>query len=56
VKGGNREDFGNPLRLRRPLEQGVRVLVAHCASLGSGLDLDADRDRARSTTSICSCA
>ncbi len=41
VKGGNREDFGNPLRLRRPLEQGVRVLVAHCASLGSGLDLDA---------------
>jgi predicted TIM-barrel fold metal-dependent hydrolase len=40
VKGGNIEDFGNPLRLRRPLEQGVKVLTAHCASLGKGLDLD----------------
>ena len=47
VKGGNREDFGNPLRLRRPLEQGVRVLVAHCASLGTGLDLDAGSRPAR---------
>ena len=47
VKGGNREDFGNPLRLRRPLEQGVRVLVAHCASLGTGLDLDARSRPAR---------
>jgi len=40
TKGGNIEDFGNPLRLRRPLEQGVKVLTAHCASLGKGLDLD----------------
>ncbi len=40
VAGGNTEDFGNPLRLRRPLEHGVKVLVAHCASLGKGLDLD----------------
>jgi len=40
VHGGNTEDFGNPLRLRRPLEHGVRVIVAHCASLGKGLDLD----------------
>ena len=40
VHGGNTEDFGNPLRLRRPLEHGVRVIVAHCASLGSGPDLD----------------
>ena len=47
MKGGNREDFGNPLRLRRPLEQGVRVLVAHCASLGTGLDLDAGSRPAR---------
>jgi mannonate dehydratase len=44
VKGGNTEDYGNPLRLRRPLEQGVRVLVAHCASLGDGLDLDRGTD------------
>ena len=40
VQGGNLEDFGNPLRLRRPLDQGVRVLTAHCATLGKGLDLD----------------
>jgi mannonate dehydratase len=35
------EDLGNPLRLRRPLDAGVRVVVAHCASLGIGRDLDA---------------
>jgi predicted TIM-barrel fold metal-dependent hydrolase len=40
VHGGNTEDYGNPLRLRRPLEAGVRVIVAHCASLGDGIDLD----------------
>jgi uncharacterized protein len=26
--------------LRRPLEQGVRVIVAHCASLGKSVDID----------------
>lgn len=40
VHGGNREDFSNPLRLRRALERGVRVIIAHCASLGRGVDLD----------------
>ena len=30
------EHLGNPLRLRRPLDAGVRVVVAHCASLGDG--------------------
>ena len=44
VHGGNTEDFGNPLRLRRPLEHGVRVIVAHCASLGKGRDLDIGPD------------
>ena len=34
------EDLGNPLKLRRPLGAGVRVVVAHCASLGVGRDLD----------------
>lgn len=34
------EHLGNPLRLRRPLEAGVRVIVAHCASLGHGEELD----------------
>jgi uncharacterized protein len=32
--------FGNPLRLRRALDAGVRVVVAHCASLGEDEDLD----------------
>ncbi len=35
-------DLGNPLKLRRALDQGVRVIVAHCASLGDGADLDRD--------------
>ncbi len=34
------EHLGNPLRLRRPLDAGVRVVVAHCASLGMGRDTD----------------
>ena len=33
------EHLGNPLRLRRPLDAGVRVVVAHCASLGHGEEL-----------------
>ncbi len=35
------QKLGNPLRLRRPLEAGVKVVVSHCASLGMGEDLDA---------------
>jgi len=34
------EHLGNPLRLRRPLDAGVKVVVAHCASLGDGHDTD----------------
>jgi hypothetical protein len=34
------QHFGNPLRLRRPLDRGVPVIVAHCGSLGQGEDLD----------------
>lgn len=32
--------LGNPLRLRRALDAGVRVIVAHCASRGMDEDLD----------------
>ncbi len=32
--------LGNPLHLRRPLEHGVTVVVAHCAALGTNPDLD----------------
>lgn len=40
VQAEDRQRLGNPLLLRRPLEQGVRVVVAHCASLGQNPDLD----------------
>lgn len=34
------QELGNPLRLRRALDQGARVIAAHCASFGSLNDLD----------------
>ncbi len=37
---GHDETLGNPLKLRRALGLGVRVIVAHCASLGEGRDID----------------
>lgn len=40
VKGSDTQAYGNPLRLRRALDAGVKVVVAHCASLGSDLDDD----------------
>ncbi|MBN8505619.1 MAG: amidohydrolase family protein [Burkholderiales bacterium] len=41
VPGAEQQAFSNPLRVRAALECGVRVVVAHCASLGEGEDLDA---------------
>lgn len=40
VEGAHQPALGNVLRLRRPLERGVRVVVAHCASVGEDVDLD----------------
>jgi len=40
VSGSVAQDNGNPLKLRRALDLGVRVIVAHCASLGEDKDLD----------------
>ena len=40
VRGSDSQHLGNPLRLRRALDHGVRVIVAHCASLGTGQDTD----------------
>jgi uncharacterized protein len=40
IAGGSMAELNNPLRLRRPLDQGVRVIVAHCASLGKNIDID----------------
>jgi predicted TIM-barrel fold metal-dependent hydrolase len=44
VESGAAQEFGNPLRLRRALDHGVKVIVAHCASLGESDDLDAGGD------------
>ena len=41
------QKLGNPLRLRRALDHGVRVIVAHCASMGDGEDLDAGAGASR---------
>ena len=41
VRGVADDKLGNPLRVRRALDHGVRVIVAHCASFGTGVDLDA---------------
>lgn len=40
VHGAGRPEWGNPLRLRRALDHGVRVVVAHCATLGEDRDED----------------
>ena len=40
------QELGNPLRLRRPLDAGVTVVVAHCASTGRSRDLDAEAEEA----------
>jgi predicted TIM-barrel fold metal-dependent hydrolase len=40
VEGEEAQALGNPLHLRRPLDAGVKVVVAHAASLGTGEDLD----------------
>jgi mannonate dehydratase len=44
VLGAEQQDFGNPLRLRRALDAGVRIVVAHCASMGQDRDTDKRRD------------
>lgn len=40
VIGHGSPEFGNVLRLRRALEHGMSVIVAHCATLGRDVDLD----------------
>jgi mannonate dehydratase len=32
--------YGNPLRLRRALEAGARLVIAHCATMGDDMDID----------------
>ncbi|MGZ9129699.1 MAG: amidohydrolase family protein [Candidatus Binatia bacterium] len=40
VDAAEDQELGNPLRLRKPLDMGIRVIIAHAASLGSCADLD----------------
>ncbi len=40
VEADEDQKLGNPLLLRRPLEHGVKVIVAHCAGLGMNEDIE----------------
>jgi mannonate dehydratase len=40
VFSGGRQEFGNPLLLRKPLDMGVTVVALHSASFGKSIDLD----------------
>lgn len=40
VEAEEDQKLGNPLLLRRALDHGVKVIVAHCAGLGENEDLD----------------
>ena len=44
VQAEEDQKLGNPLLLRRALDHGVKVIVAHCAGLGTNEDLDS-KDR-----------
>lgn len=46
VEAEEDQKLGNPLLLRRALDHGVKVVIAHCAGLGDNEDLD-DRQRNR---------
>ncbi|MBC7756741.1 MAG: amidohydrolase family protein [Bdellovibrio sp.] len=47
VQGGE-QAHGNPLRMRRALDNGERVVLAHCASEGYDLDTDNGNKRVKS--------
>jgi uncharacterized protein len=47
VQGGNQDD-ANPLKLRRALDAGVRVVLAHCASDGEDIDYDNSNQKVKS--------
>lgn len=49
VQGGD-QAHGNPLRIRRALDHGVQIILAHCASDGEDNDLDNGGKRVKSLT------
>ncbi len=46
VKATEDQKLGNPLKFRRALDLGVKIIMAHCASLGDNEDLDHPGQRA----------
>lgn len=40
VDGMGFNEANNPLKMRRAMDKGVRVIIAHCASIGEDIDLD----------------
>lgn len=40
VPGAEKHEHANPLHMRHPLDAGVRVIAAHCATLGESPDID----------------
>jgi len=48
VASAEDQAYGNPLLFRRPLEMGVKVVMAHCGSLGENEDLDHPGETAKS--------
>ncbi len=43
VHSEENQKLGNPLLLRRALDHGVKVIMAHCSSLGTNYDIDSTR-------------
>jgi len=54
VPGAGRHELANPLQVRKPLDRGVRVIVAHCASLGKSPDVDSNSGEAVSNFALFS--
>jgi predicted TIM-barrel fold metal-dependent hydrolase len=40
VEAKDDQKYGNPQLLKKPLDMGIKVIIAHCASLGESADLD----------------
>ena len=52
VAGAQRHELANPLHLRAALDRGVRVIGAHCASLGESPDLDKSKRSGKGAVGI----
>jgi predicted TIM-barrel fold metal-dependent hydrolase len=55
VEAEEDQKLGNPLLLRRALDHGVKVVIAHCASLGTNEDLDSREKKIRPNFDLFLC-